>query len=257
MTAYNAGCTFCRRRRRTGALYHLRDAPRFRTDGAIRLDMYSCHTDPKKIVAYAARIKMKETFFDTPKLIMTENTPENVTQDDTAIETVDISHGVIVGPSKHRENAKFKGVPERIVRKCQSLRPKPGTTCRKQWNQCRTRTNVHNLGVRAAHLMKVCSDIEAEKTTASTPKSTSILETVMIFMCGVFITHPRLWSICSALFLNRAIAALKMNINLQYSVSIVVGAHVYIVQQENWLIAALHMAAWIITWMWATKNPVL
>lgn len=192
---------------------------------------------------------------------MTENTPENVTQDDTAIETVDTSHGVIVGPSsKHREKC------EVLLKEClDGSYAKMPEFATEAWHYLSEAVEpgvepvqmVHNLGVRAAHLMKVCSDIEAEKTTGSTPKSTSILETVMIFMCGVFITHPRLWSICSALFLNRAIAALNININLQYSVSIVVGAHVYIVQQENWLIAALHMAAWIITWMWATKNPVL
>ena len=149
--------------------------------GQSAFDMYSCHTDPKKNCCMAARIKMKETFFDTPKLIMTENTPENVTQDDTAIETVDTSHGVIVGPSsKHREkcevllkeclNGSYAKMPEFATEAWHYLSEavEPGVEPVQM---------VHNLGVRAAHLMKVCSDIEAEKTTASTPKSTSILET--------------------------------------------------------------------------------
>lgn len=72
--------------------------------------------------------------------------------------------------------------------------------------------------------------------------------------------HYRLWTVCSAIILNRIITALNMmNLfdKLQYGIPIVVGAHIYMVQKESWLLVSLQMTAWMISWQWATKNPIL
>lgn len=114
-------------------------------------------------------------------------------------------------------------------------------------------TIARELGMRAAHLLKIVHD-EQEKISCkdeSVVAATTQVDYVLLFLAGMFATHQVLWS-CACAFATGHFVAMTTFTPIirktKWVTLATVGAHAYLYRSETLSGCILHVIAWWAVW---------
>lgn len=119
-----------------------------------------------------------------------------------------------------------------------------------------------HLGESAGHLLRVLAEeAAAEENSDESSKSKKAVpsshQVILLFLAGVFASHPWLWSFATAFFvghLSMAVNCVPMMKRLEWVTPILVGTHGYVSLREEIVKCMFHMCAWHLVWLWVISQ---